>query len=72
VGDTEALNVPSHVQNGGTLDHEGAVAVAEHLVVLRPQLMPLTNAAICRNISAGQFMALIEVRHDAPACESRK
>jgi len=59
--------VPLDVQTGGTLDHEGAVAVAEHLVVLRPQLLPLTNAAICRNISAGQFMALIEVRHISAA-----
>ena len=42
------------------------MAVAEHLVVLRPQLLPLTNATICRNISAGQFMALIEVRGTSP------
>ena len=49
-------------QNGGTLDHEGAVAIAEHLVVLRPQLAPVANAAISRSISAEQFMALIEAR----------
>ena len=36
--------------------------MAEHLIVLRPQLAPLANSSVCRTISAEQCMTIIQVQ----------